>query len=1183
MHRERLSTTKALPVPVTSAGEPGTRRTKQGSTTSATGSSAAGAAAATPARDTAAGGGRGLKKQSTTAPAPKSGSTPPPALEGASVLAKASPTERTPPATHPPPPASTPLLPLTMTGATARRRASSVATLAETAVPSQARRSARASASKPTTSATSSSAECHRTRSLSISKDGAGKGVRHSLHLPDVRKDADAAPAAKSRGRDGKVRSSSVTPLKTAVAATPTSAVLVTPSSGRRISSSSSSAAAEALPPLRALASGSDSSHHHPHRSAAASSRQAPGASLGSVDLHRSPPLAPASHISTPVDRVPARPSAISPLLTSASPPSALPQRTSTLPSNAGGAVGSRGPPHATATPHSHGSGRGAVGAHPPPTPLTPPPAAAAAAVVTSNQARGVAAPVRRVCIDTEEDDEEDDDEEDDEEDEDEEEDEEDDEDGDEETDEEGDTDEDSGSSAEEEDEEEEEAMSSSSSSSASVSAATAATAAAGGSRASRKKTNKKRADKATPKRRSGATAAAAMSATPSNDARLRGAPAIRTKVSREGDMNVKVILATRSRHCFRRYLKEVMTRFGFQKPTDFDMYCIDRSGDRVDIDMEEDFDLLLDAFTAAMTVGEESQGEPLRTRRSPTPPTSVSPASHGLEGNHSTSSWFTPAASGDGAASRGGVRARGQSCNTSHNQASSFYAAQSFSLSPVLMDATTVSSISTGGLGEDDGKSSGSVLRLYVRYSNAYFTEHRLEFQQQQQQQQHMQQQQYPLYSQGVMGNGAPPQLSASPTAASLFTNQLQQLALSSPSSGALPTDGFAAGPVSPAAAGSPFSRTLLASTAGSTSLAVGGSRDDFSPSHAPSLPHPHHLVPQSSTPPDSVSLQFNETLRNSLAKTFRLEEGELVDWRRMSVLGKGSFGTVYEGITQDGKLLAVKVQELPLDDGEDAEAVRALQSEINLMRSLKHRNIVAYYGCQTRALATGSQQMEVFLELCHGGSLASLRRKFMKAKEHFSISLVRSYTRQVLEGLAYLHAQRVVHRDIKSDNVLISAMGEAKLADFGCSKRLGPATLQGGVSGAPPSSQDAAVAHAAMYQTMVGSPFFMAPEVLREDGGYTGAADIWSVGCLVVELLGREPWDITGTNIFQIMFRISKEKGMPSGVPKDCPALLLDFFERCFQRDPKQRATAAQLLAHEWLTCPDKALEEVPLPDVG
>ncbi|CBZ25405.1 putative protein kinase [Leishmania mexicana MHOM/GT/2001/U1103] len=722
-------------------------------------------------------------------------------------------------------------------------------------------------------------------------------------------------------------------------------------------------------------------------------------------------------------------------------------------------------------------------------------------------------------------------------------------------------------------DDEEDDASASASSSSSGSSTAPAEI---GGRRSWRRKRGGRKSTQDSPT----ALKTTAMPSSASSGAPWRGGPEsaaqpIRTKVSREGDVNVKVILTVRSRHWFRRYVKEVMTRFGFRKATDFDMYCIDRYGDRVDIDTEEDFEQLLDAFSEATGVGKESLVGTSGPHTSPPPP-SLGLPNHLHGANQSSGSCGIPAA-GDGLSMSGHAHERAMSLSASQNHTSSSYAAKFFSLSPRL-DATIASSISVGSLVEDDGRSSGSVLRLYVRYSNAYYTDHRREFEQQMNHSR--------LYPQGTLsngGNGAHPQPQGmSSTAASLFTNQqLQQqhLSLGSPSSKwNLQADQSPNSHVSPGAVGSPLARTLLAFTTCSVGSGSGdggatASRDEVNAVRGQSSDW-------AAASADSVSLQFNETLNSNLAKTFRLDETEPLEWRRMSVLGKGSFGTVYEGITQDGKMLAVKVQELSLDDGEDAEAVKAVKTEINLMRSLKHKNIVTYYGCQTRVLPTGNQQMEVFLELCHGGSLASLRRKFVKAKEPFSISLVRSYTRQVLEGLAYLHAQNVVHRDIKSDNVLISAMGEAKLADFGCSKRLGPGTLPPGAAaaGAAQSSQEAAAARAAMHQTVVGSPFFMAPEVLREDGSYTGAADIWSVGCLALELLGREPWDITGKNIFQIMFRISKETGMPSGVPKQCPAILLDFFERCFQRDTKRRATAVQLLAHEWLTCPDKALEEVP-----
>lgn len=363
----------------------------------------------------------------------------------------------------------------------------------------------------------------------------------------------------------------------------------------------------------------------------------------------------------------------------------------------------------------------------------------------------------------------------------------------------------------------------------------------------------------------------------------------------------------------------------------------------------------------------------------------------------------------------------------------------------------------------------------------------------------------------------------------------------------------------------------------------------------------------------PGSLSLPFAESQRSALGKTFTFEEDREVVWTKMSTLGKGSFGTVYEGITADGKIMAVKVQEIPLD--EDAEETKALEREINLMRSLKHKNIVTYYGCQTKINEEkgGTKQIEIYLELCHGGSLAQLRKKFERAKERFAISLVRAYTTQILEGLAYLHDRNVMHRDLKSDNVLISALGEAKLADFGCSKRLGgthtlmyggassAASATGGTAQQPPLPSSH---NRAMHQTLVGSPFFMAPEILLQDdasasttgggddaqgangeGGsssaYSMAADIWSVGCLVLELLGREPWSFkNSSNVFQLMYQISQAKGMPTGVPQHCPPLIYRFFERCFERNPRKRATAAELLRHEWILCPDHLLEELP-PD--
>lgn len=292
-------------------------------------------------------------------------------------------------------------------------------------------------------------------------------------------------------------------------------------------------------------------------------------------------------------------------------------------------------------------------------------------------------------------------------------------------------------------------------------------------------------------------------------------------------------------------------------------------------------------------------------------------------------------------------------------------------------------------------------------------------------------------------------------------------------------------------------------------------------------------------------------------------------IEWQRMTVLGKGSFGTVYEGITSTGQLMAVKVMELSADkvDGtaDETAEFREMMSEINLMRQMRHPSIVNYYGCQLHRLESGAMQFEIFLELCHGGSLGALRKRFDRERGRLKIVLARRYLRQVLEGLVYLHDQGIIHRDIKADNILLASNGVAKLADFGCSKRMGTAAFADGAT-------------RVLSSTMKGSPMMMAPEVLDDSGpGYSRPADVWSFGCTVIELFGRKPWSITGTNLFQVMFAIANAKTMPTGIPdKYCPPMLMDFFKRCFERDPAKRATARELLKHEWMTCPDEALEE-------
>ena len=201
----------------------------------------------------------------------------------------------------------------------------------------------------------------------------------------------------------------------------------------------------------------------------------------------------------------------------------------------------------------------------------------------------------------------------------------------------------------------------------------------------------------------------------------------------------------------------------------------------------------------------------------------------------------------------------------------------------------------------------------------------------------------------------------------------------------------------------------------------------------------------------------------------------------------------------------------------------------------------------------ATGRREefLTIFMEYVPGGSIASLLRRFGR----FNETLVRLYTRQILTGLAYLHAHAVVHRDIKGGNVLVDRSGVCKLSDFGASTSL--ADLE--------HNSAAAAAAAAGPKSLAGTPAFMAPEVIKQTG-YGRKSDIWSVGCTVIEMAtGKSPW-AHYDNPVAAMFAIAVANELPP-LPSDLSADGADFLAACFRRDPAQRPTAAELLRHPFL----------------
>nr|KYP47925.1 Mitogen-activated protein kinase kinase kinase 1 [Cajanus cajan] len=254
---------------------------------------------------------------------------------------------------------------------------------------------------------------------------------------------------------------------------------------------------------------------------------------------------------------------------------------------------------------------------------------------------------------------------------------------------------------------------------------------------------------------------------------------------------------------------------------------------------------------------------------------------------------------------------------------------------------------------------------------------------------------------------------------------------------------------------------------------------------------------------------------------------------WQKGDVLGSGSFGTVYEGFTDDGFFFAVKEVSL-LDEGSQGkQSIFQLQQEIYLLSKFEHENIVRYYGSDK-----DNSKLYIFLELMSKGSLASLYQKY-----RLNDSQVSAYTRQILNGLKYLHDHDVVHRDIKCSNILVDVHGAVKLADFGLAK----ATKFNDV------------------KSSKGSPYWMAPEVVNlKNQGYGLAADIWSLGCTVLEMLTRQPpySDLEG---MQALFRIGRGQLPP--IPEYLSKDAQDFILRCLQVNPNNRPTAAQLSAHPFL----------------
>nr|XP_013800903.1 PREDICTED: mitogen-activated protein kinase kinase kinase 4 isoform X8 [Apteryx mantelli mantelli] len=258
----------------------------------------------------------------------------------------------------------------------------------------------------------------------------------------------------------------------------------------------------------------------------------------------------------------------------------------------------------------------------------------------------------------------------------------------------------------------------------------------------------------------------------------------------------------------------------------------------------------------------------------------------------------------------------------------------------------------------------------------------------------------------------------------------------------------------------------------------------------------------------------------------------------------GEGQYGKVYTCISVDtGELMAMK--EIRFQPN-DHKTIKETADELKIFEGIKHPNLVRYFGVELHR-----EEMYIFMEYCDEGTLEEVSK--LGLQEH----VIRLYSKQITTAINVLHEHGIVHRDIKGANIFLTSSGLIKLGDFGCSVKLknNTQTMPGEVN------------------STLGTAAYMAPEVItRAKGeGHGRAADIWSLGCVVIEMVtGKRPWHEYEHN-FQIMYRVGMGHKPP--IPDKVSPEGKDFLCHCLESDPKMRWTASQLLDHPFVkVCTDE-----------
>lgn len=257
---------------------------------------------------------------------------------------------------------------------------------------------------------------------------------------------------------------------------------------------------------------------------------------------------------------------------------------------------------------------------------------------------------------------------------------------------------------------------------------------------------------------------------------------------------------------------------------------------------------------------------------------------------------------------------------------------------------------------------------------------------------------------------------------------------------------------------------------------------------------------------------------------------------YRRGEKIGHGNFGIVYKGVDlQTNRVVAIKTLDLDAVNDE----VESVQQEVELLSHLskaESSNVTKYYG----TVLEGSK-LWIVMDLCSGGSVRTLLKAGPLEDKFLSIIF-----REITIAVVAIHREGIIHRDIKAANVLITMGGQVKLCDFGV-------------------AANSSLSSEAKRQTIVGTPYWMAPEVIVEGRSYTNKADIWSMGITFYEITtGNPPY--SEHEAMRALMLITNSRPPRLEGPKYNPNLK-DLIALCLDEDPDARPGAEEVLKHKFL----------------